>query len=286
MMNRGQQKGFNLVELMVGLIISLIVLGGAMYVFIGNSESNIFQMRSTRFVQQMRDVMDRMVSDIRRAGYEGYKYYALTSTVQIANPFDYDTALVPDPTVLSMGIKTSLNISNRSGEAANSCVTYAYNLDDDYPVRVDLGTTSFPSGTTPSGSGLFGSDDNELFGFQLRTSSGVGSVWMRTGGGASSFGCDAGTWVQVTDPELVNIDSLSFNLNNSTCLNMSDSGRSDCYGTTTPSDTSDDPITGDLLIIVREVAIAMTGHAVDDSDLTFTLNQVVDLPNDRSIQVQ
>jgi len=284
-MNRRRQRGFNLVELMVGMIISLIVVGGAIYVFMGNAESNIFQMRSTRFVQQMRDVMGRMVNDIRRAGYRGYRHYALTSTLDVANPFDFDTfdngtiTFSPDPAVLSMGIKTSLNIGARTGEAANSCITYAYNLDDDYPALVGVGTSSLPGAAFDTGG-------NELFGFQLRTSGGVGAVWMRTGGGGAAFDCDSGTWVQVTDPDLVAVDSLDFSVNNSECRNMTDSGRSDCYGTATPGDATDDAIAGDLLVMVREVTITLNGHAVDESDLTYELSQVVDLPNNRVIEVR
>jgi prepilin-type N-terminal cleavage/methylation domain-containing protein len=273
MMKISQQQGFNLVELMVGLVISLIVLGGAMYVFVGNSESNIFQMRSTRFVQQMRDVMDRMVKDIRRAGYQGYKYYALESTVAVANPFDYDTYSTSSvsyaPSGLSMNSKTSLNVSAKTGEAANSCITYAYNLDDDYPVRVDISSTS---------SAPYDDDDNELFGFQLKTDSGVGSVRMRTGGG-SVLGCDSGSWQKVTDPDVVDIYELTFSQANTVCRNIS-------TGTETSGSVCSGASAGDLLVITRQVEITMKGRSVDDSDLTFSLDQVVDLPNDRTIEVQ
>lgn len=271
-MRRCKQKGFNLVELMVGMVISLIVIGGAVYVFVGNAESNIFQMRSTRFVQQMRDVMDRMVQDIRRAGYQGYKYYAQAGTLHIANPFDYDTAQPADPALLSMGITTSLTVAERSGEAADSCVTYAYNLDDDYdPVQVDLGS----SASLPSA--VYGNDGNELFGFQLRTDSGIGAVWMRKGGGAASFDCNSGEWERVTDPELVDIERLEFTPS-SECRNVTDPDHKDC-GTNVPA-------VGDMLVVVRKVDIAMTGKSRHDDALTFTLDQTVELPNDRTIEVQ
>lgn len=279
-----RSRGFTLVEMMVGMVIGLIILAGAVYVFMGNAESNIYQMRSTRFVQQLRDVMDRMVTDVRRAGYLGYKHYAVTGTIQLANPFDYDTfsngtvSFEPDPTVLSMSIHTTVDINDavidHGGNIetpASSCITYAYNLDDDdEPALVD------------------NLDANELFGFQLRvdTTTNIGSIYMRTGGGSASFGCDVGTWEQVTDTNVVDVDTLTFAVANTECLNATDSSRSDCYGTTTPGTTADDAEPDDLLVIVREVRISMTGKSVDDNALTFTLDQVIDLPNDRAIKVR
>jgi hypothetical protein len=95
-----------------------------------------------------------------------------------------------------------------------------------------------------------------------------------------------GTWEQVTDTNIVDVDTLNFAVANSECLNATDSSRSDCYGTTTPGTTADDAEPNDLLVIVREIRITMTGKSVADNDLSFTLDQVVDLPNDRAIEVR
>ena len=91
--HRGRQRGLGLVELLVGIVIGLIVMAGTIFVFIGNSESSLLHMRSTRVIQQARDTMDRMVQDVRRSGYLGYRYMATTDVAPDANPFNrYDPA--------------------------------------------------------------------------------------------------------------------------------------------------------------------------------------------------
>ena len=93
----------------------------------------------------------------------------------------------------------------------------------------------------------------------------------------------------MTDTNVVNISALTFGLASTQCMNITDATRDDCNAAFTPADNSDDatpadatddPITGDILIEVREVQINVTGAAADDANLTFTLNKVVDLPND------
>lgn len=267
MLKLNRQRGFTLVELMIGLVVGLIVLSGAMYVFVGNSESNIYQLRSTRFVGQMRDAMDRMVMDIRRAGYMGYQYYANTATISIDNPFSSNAV---------GGVSTVLNIDG-------SCITYAYNLDDDYPVMVGSGTTDFGA--------EFDTDNLEMFGFRLQGN----TLQMRTGsGGVATFDCDTGSWSAITSADVVNITSLSFSEAASQCRNITEASRSDCNAAFTPGDTSDDatsadttddPVSGDLLIVVREVSIDMSGSNPDHGDSVIDLSQTIDLQNDRAYQV-
>lgn len=261
-----RQRGFTLVELMVGLVIGIIVLSGAMYVFVGNSESNIYQLRSTRFVGQMRDAMDRMVMDIRRAGYMGYQHYAQTTTVSIDNPFSSNS-------VGGGGVNTALTIDG-------SCITYAYNLDDDYPVMVGSGTTDYGA--------EFETENLEMFGFRLQG----GTLQMRTGsGGSTTFDCNNGSWSPITSSDVVNITNLSFSEAATECHNVTDASRGDCNGAftpgdttddTTPADSSDNPVSGDLLIVVREVHINMSGAHPDYGDAVINLSQTVDLPNDRA----
>ena len=64
-----KQKGFSLVELMVGIAISLIVLAGAGSFYVNTLLSNSSKMTVQRADQTLRALMDYMVSEVRRANY-------------------------------------------------------------------------------------------------------------------------------------------------------------------------------------------------------------------------
>lgn len=243
-MNGLKQKGFTLVELLVGMVLSLIILVGAAYVFQGSAESSIFQMRSTRFIQQMRDVMDRMVSDIRRAGYRGYHYYVNANTITFDNPYTAYSGTVTDVTT----------------HGDTSCITYAYNLDDyNEPYSVQVGGLS----TMTTADVTFDEDNMELFAFKRFVEDGVGVIKMRYGmDGDTDFDCNDshGDWAAITDPELVDITTLTFDINRSTVTTS-----------------------GSASFEVRQVEIYMRGVSRKDSALDFEVRQVVDLPNNRML---
>lgn len=271
-MRKYSQQGFTLVELLIGLVIALILLGGATYVFIGSSESSIYQLRSTRFVQQMRDVMDRMVADIRRSGYQGYQQYVNVSTLSIDNIFAMDAI---------GGIKTDVNISKDTGEADDSCITYSYNLDEDYDGD---GANGLSIGASTISGSNFDSNNMELFGFKLDD----GEVKMRTGmGGATTFDCSSGTWQSVTDPDVVNITKMQFSLRNTECMNITDSSRNDCEHAFTGTDdgAKPNPVADDILLVVREVKVVLEGQAPDYSDTVVSMSQTIDLPNPKAYLV-
>jgi prepilin peptidase dependent protein B len=66
---RDNQGGFSLVELMVGVVVGLIIVSGVIAVYLTTTQGSSFTLRSIRLNQDMRAVMEIMVSDIRRSGY-------------------------------------------------------------------------------------------------------------------------------------------------------------------------------------------------------------------------
>lgn len=73
-----QQKGFTLIELMVGMTIGLILLAGVGGLFMTTLRSNVEAVKQQRFEQTVQVLMNIMSSEIRRAGY--------TNAGTIANP--------------------------------------------------------------------------------------------------------------------------------------------------------------------------------------------------------
>jgi type IV pilus assembly protein PilW len=261
LIRNNKASGFTLVELMVGMLLSLLIVGGLLYINEQQKEAATFQATSTRFTQHMRDLMERMSSDIRRAGYLGYRHFVSTSTVSFDNPFASSNL---------SGVNTDISIAEQTGEAANSCITFTYNLDDDYPALVGAGTLAIGVG--------FDIDNLEMFGYRLDD----GGLFMRTGANASAnFDCDDGVWTPMSDAEQATITGLTFSLASTGCDNVTNAARLDCFGTATPSDASDDPVTGDTIVVVREVSIRLAGQSVIEPELTTTLEQTVNIANDR-----
>lgn len=64
-----KQRGFTLVELMVGLTIGLIVLAGALSFFSSILRANAESIKQQKFEQTVHALVDTIAADIRRAGY-------------------------------------------------------------------------------------------------------------------------------------------------------------------------------------------------------------------------
>lgn len=257
------QRGLGLVELMVGIVVSLIVLAGTIFVFIGNSEASIFHMRSTRFVQQMRDTMDRMARDIRRAGYMGYRQIASSSALTLDNPFNsYGNSVFTTNTMLSVQCSGSETptIGCRS-------ITYAYNRDDDPDTTSPGGVGTVAVGRSGGSCASNSDDDNdELYGFRLRDN----AVEMRVSGECATV--DGGTWLPITDTAVARITSLLFVLPAGQCtayIDLDKNGGS-CLS----------PESGDITVTTRQVEIRLAAESTHNPDVTVTLAQVVDIPND------
>lgn len=63
------QSGFTLIELMIAMIISLIVVGATITMFVMILKSNSDNLKMIRLTQEMRSVMSLISRDIRRTGY-------------------------------------------------------------------------------------------------------------------------------------------------------------------------------------------------------------------------
>jgi prepilin-type N-terminal cleavage/methylation domain-containing protein len=71
-------QGFSLIELMVAMVAGLIVSGAVLAFTLASMKSNSEYMFSTRLTQELRNTMDLVTRDLRRAGYDedALKYLA------------------------------------------------------------------------------------------------------------------------------------------------------------------------------------------------------------------
>lgn len=103
-----QQRGFSLVELMVGLAAGLIVTGAVVSFTVTTLRSNTANMQSSRLTQDLRTSMSLVTREVRRSGYDS----GSVANLGLGTPLSAFTALQAPP----------------FGPAG--CITYQYNRTD------------------------------------------------------------------------------------------------------------------------------------------------------------
>jgi len=103
---REQMAGFSLVELMVGLVAGLILLGSVLALVAANLQNNALVVRDMRTTQESRALTEVMARELRRNGYVGDAIRMIGSGATSAD--------FPEVTVLATG-----------------CIAYGYDADAD-----------------------------------------------------------------------------------------------------------------------------------------------------------
>ena len=84
------QRGFTMVELMIGMAIGLFIVAAATSLMTGNLRENRSLMIESRLMQDLRTAADMITRDLRRAGYWGAANAGVRSDVSTAvlmNPY-------------------------------------------------------------------------------------------------------------------------------------------------------------------------------------------------------
>lgn len=183
-----RQRGFSLTELMIGSAIGLIVIAGAVQLYLLNLRATTDNLRLSRLNQELRATLDLLQNDLRRAGYWSF---APGVDSPADNPFQNQD--------------NRLRLGHAPGENDDSCILYSYDANADG--RVGVGAAGSPNFTASTA-------NLEQFGFRLRD----GQIQMRSGG--SVFDCRSGSWQNVSDPD-TEITALHFTLTE-TCSNLRD----------------------------------------------------------------
>jgi prepilin-type N-terminal cleavage/methylation domain-containing protein len=121
-----QSRGFSLVELMISLAIGLIVVTAVLAFTLSSLTANSEYVQSTRLSQELRNSMDFISRELRRAGYdENMNRYtaASTQTSLLVSPFS--RIYVEDD-------------ADGDGAKNDGCVIYAYDRTGGTPGAVEL----------------------------------------------------------------------------------------------------------------------------------------------------
>ena len=164
------QAGVSLVELMIGLLVGVIVVAGALNVFVSSAKNSGDTLKLSALNQDLRAMMDIMVRDIRRAGY-------------VTSPVINDEAAFLN--TIRHNPFAEINI-----EANNSCITYAYNKNSTHPDVVEA-------------------SERLGFKLANDTSVSPPKAVLRMRRSATELACSSGLWESITSPD-VEITHLTF----------------------------------------------------------------------------
>jgi len=261
---RKRQHGLTVVEILVGMAVGVIVIGGAVMVYASTVSASSATLRTSKLNQEVGTLLLVITSDVRRAGFWG----SITGTTFNQNPFNQANATA----LVVIDDMASNTIQPATGQG--SCIVYAYDA------------TYLPGNVA----GVLESTD--LFGFRLNGS----VVQMRQTGvvdGADCVGgtcnsCTNGVWQNVTDPNLVEVTALTFDLANSLCLNVSEPNEvdDDGDGTIDEDDEYDCYVTippaasGETTVESREMQVTVSARLAADTSTQITGTQTIRVRND------
>ncbi|WP_414828005.1 prepilin-type N-terminal cleavage/methylation domain-containing protein [Alteromonas sp. H39] len=160
-----KQKGLTLIEVLLGMALGVAALTAVTSLVGYGIGVNANLIASSRVNEETSNVLSLMVRDIRRAGYSGDTLDMLSDPAANPSPF-----------------ADSITISALAGEAANSCILFSYDANN--------------NGV------LDGGANGENFGYRLREN----TVEIRQGVAT----CEENGWLTLTDPDVVSIDALTF----------------------------------------------------------------------------
>lgn len=248
-----KEKGFTIIELMVGMAVGLLVLLAVTSVYISTLKTSATTLNASRLNLEMSAMMNIMANDVRRAGYWGLA--AANFMTPDINPFN---AVEVPTNAGNLDEISALRVHSNGGDGSDSygdvtydgsglltsasvgsCITYTYDVNSD---------------------GLV--DDNEEFGFRwdgwpldrndYDNSTKEGLLLMRTSNNTTGpSDCAEGNWLAVNEFEhkLVGatnlfksgiiVTNLQFDLSPSSCLNPSEPDGTDNDGD--GNDANNDP---------------------------------------------
>jgi prepilin-type N-terminal cleavage/methylation domain-containing protein len=223
-----RSKGFSLVELMIALVIGLVVVGAVLSFTLSSVTTNSEYIQSTRLSQELRNSMDFVSRELRRAGYDqnNASYTARsTATAPVISPF---------------GRIFASTDANGDGTANDSCIIYAYDRDAGTRGTIDLAQGEIRAirmGFTPAGVGV------------IEVAQSAAGVTPNCTGTAPDYTkypatCSAAGWCALSDPNVVNL--TEFNITRTDIVQPG-------TATTTP-------------VVIREFGVELQGRLVRSAD--------------------
>lgn len=144
-MARGRQAGLSVVELIVGMALGLVVVSGAITLFVGNVGTSRRMLVEARMNQDLRAAADVVARELRRAGYweNSIAGTATTSTGSAATAN-------PNAAISANAASSTITYSIARDSMASPARTYDNTMqtDEQFGFKLDSGVLKMQIGTT------------------------------------------------------------------------------------------------------------------------------------------
>ena len=222
-MRLSKHKGMSLMEVLVAMSISLVVTASMIALMANSLGSTARIIKMTKLTDDLRTTMQMMTRDVRRSSYNANSMYC------------YANADCGTDGAATLAGDITINVSN-------DCFTFLMDRDHDGD-----------------------STENDAGGFRRVISSGVGVIEMWTGNAAPDCSVAAGAagWVQITNPE--NMDIFVFSVDEN--LSYTQEILNDGFGNT-------------LSQKVRKIRMDIRGRLVLDNTIVRRIEDVISVRND------
>lgn len=114
-----RQHGYSLIELMLTLTLGMIVVGGALAMYMSTFSANSSALKIARLNSELRSAMAFVTRDLKRAGYWNGADAAVQNNTLQNNPF-----FTTDPVT-----RVSTNTANDSPAVTYECILFSYDLN-------------------------------------------------------------------------------------------------------------------------------------------------------------
>ena len=246
MMSR--QSGASLMEVLVAMSISLVVTA-SMIALMANSLSTTGRIvKMTKLADDMRVTMQMMTRDLRRSNFNSNSLYCYGNSDCALDDSSSSKTVVDDEGVTLLVLAAAIDFEDSDNDDIDDDSCFAFQMDRD----LDGDAVADDAG------GFRRISDPAL---------GVDVIEMWTGGApdaGTSVGTAADGWVQITDPEVVEITDFSISDN----LSYTEVVQTNADGT--PKIMQD----------VRKLRISLRGRLILDPNIERHLEDVISVRND------
>lgn len=228
--SRRSSSGFSLIELMVALVAGMIVVGSVIAYTVSSLRANTEFVKSTRLMQELRNVNDVVNAELKRAGYD-------------EAAMDY----VANPTATAASLFAPILVDTTANA---NCVVYAYDRSGGRPGKVDgdRGELRAIRRSTWNSIGV------------LEVAESTGTVTPACGGASPDYSqypvsCNATSgWCPLSDPRVLNVATFAVT---TTPVGTNSNGVQSLSGGP-----------GLNALQMREFGITLAGNLVSDASIT------------------
>ena len=257
--------GFTIMELLVGMVLGLIVMGGAIVLFSSISSSTAVMLTTNKMQQELRTVGLVMTRDIRRAGFsgvvpgvdfdgDGLPNGSQTDGREIADSVRADILWNP-----FLAGTADIRVLNAAG--TNDCILFTYNLDPELDPAVTAGNPA-------------AIEDDEWYGYRRQVVGGRGVVQSKTAGVAPTSCNDIENDWETISADDINVTNLTFTMA---------SAEIDLL-TTDVTDVKSTCEIGEPCQCIRTVKVQMNVALVGDANVKSQMVDSVRVRNDKVVR--